>query len=580
VSRRVLVAENQEVTGADLTNIGVFSQAADDNIVKDGIAEGNYYVGCLVSQVSASEIQVAAGRCYIGGKVYFRDAPSNFILATQLPGATRKLATVVVWGAEIDTDLQPRDFIINETTGQAQAVTGPIEKRRALQMDVVYGAEGTNPTRGTIASGLVPVCDITLTPAGIATNGIVMDPDTELQSAEEAAMRALALEQWRDTTGKRLDSMDSQIASLFEKTQGIMSPAQHRSIIFDVARLKRQVEIPQTAVGYYFDYFKDDTGSLTSHGSWLAKIEEGIRSPAAAEVFASIALSNPSDPKVKKTGDVVLPKWNDDTRISVKTGTLTEIVIVAQVQTINWIRKKFSRRRHRHGPPFMISTQRTEFYVGTYAAAVSVLAKNGELFETSFTSLHFHDGRHDHGHHHHREKRWHRHWHDHYIKVYWRAKVVNSSYAGSVKAQTFLNSNAGWLAAINLFFTQAAASGDVKLLLCECFENGQPDYSNTIAESTVTASELGGGFWVLYQTGESEPSVTLACRRPIKPQPLNGVAYGKEASGRGRCYPAIRRSCARVSRKVEAHRAHRHHAPCALHAGGPAARPRVRSGRS
>jgi hypothetical protein len=164
MSRRVLVEEYQEITGQDLTNIGVFGEEALDTVVYDGIVEGNRYAGCQVVQEGVAGISVAPGRAYLGGRVYPRAEATGFALTAQLPLALTRMATVIVAGQETDVDLQPRDYIINETTGETEARTAPRERRRSMTVSVIYGVEAANPVRAVIPPGAVAVADILLPP--------------------------------------------------------------------------------------------------------------------------------------------------------------------------------------------------------------------------------------------------------------------------------------------------------------------------------------------------------------------------------------------------------------------------------
>ena len=488
MSRRVIVEDFQEVTGADLTNIGLYDQQARDAIVLDGITGMSRYAGCLVSSAGPTTVGVAPGRVYVSGQVFTRDTATAFTLTTNLPNVAQRMATVVVYGAEIDTDLQPRDYIVNETTGEAEARTGPREKRRALQMDIVYGPESTNPQRGIVSPGIVPVADVVLSPTGIVT--ITMIDETEVPSGEDNRASISALQDFRDTTGKRLDGYASDIAALRAGQQGIPSPTTLQQLTLDIARLKRKAQIPQVQVGYHFDYFMDTSLSNPLDAAWIAKIDAGVRFADAAVRFAAPSLLNPTEPKVRKTGDFILPAYLDNVRISCVGNDAQISAADNQYQVTTMVKREISRSSTSLGPTVSVCTNQPEFYTGTYNASTQQLTRNGEVFNVAFTGLDYGApvglaaGTHV-------ETLLTQVQTYSWTETYWDAVTTTTGVNGSICAQTFLNANAGWLTAFNLFFSQVdVSSGAVTLAICETTTSGAPNFAKTIGITTVAAAAL------------------------------------------------------------------------------------------
>ena len=69
--------------------------------------------------------------------------------------------------------------------------------------------------------------------------------------------------------------------------------------------------------------------------------------------------------------------------------------------------------------------------------------------------------------------------------------VQNSSVNGSVVAQTFLNSQVGWMTRFHLYLDQVGPSGDLSILLT-LTKNGAPDPNNVIATATLAHVGHGG----------------------------------------------------------------------------------------
>lgn len=486
MSSLVLVEEFQEVTGGDLTKIGKFAQAAVDAVVQDAVGSGNFFSGANVTQNGAAVINVAPGRVRVAGKTFERTTDTEFTLTSNLPLTLTRIATVVLAGQEIDTDLQPRDYIIDETTGAAEARTAPRERRRTMTVEVIYGAEAVNPVRAVIAPGAVACADVLLSPSGVVT--ITMLTANKLRSMEELRSDIIALEGFRENAGARIDSLATDIADLTQRTQGIISPHIHRRMIRDISRLKRREGLSDLAQSYSFDYFLNRSGSAPTHPLWLARVEEGIRFPAAQERIALLRPLNPADPKLRRSGGFVLPAYTDNTRISV-VGNDGELSISQfQHQTTIQVQKSISRSATRYGPSYTTCTNRAEFYNGTYNEISQTLQRDGETFNVEFTGRDFDPNNNEAGDH--LEVRLQQVWTDSWTETYWEAQTITEGLNGSVIGQTFLNANAGWMIYVNLFFNRVDTSGDVHVLITEITPSGSPAPEKTLAKVTVPAANL------------------------------------------------------------------------------------------
>ena len=80
-------------------------------------------------------------------------------------------------------------------------------------------------------------------------------------------------------------------------------------------------------------------------------------------------------------------------------------------------------------------------------------------------------------------------WKDYVTIPYWDIAVTNHTVNGAVVAQTFLNSQDGWLCGVNLYFSQVAATGNVTVLITE-LTNGSPDFNSVLGASTVNVLDL------------------------------------------------------------------------------------------
>jgi len=72
---------------------------------------------------------------------------------------------------------------------------------------------------------------------------------------------------------------------------------------------------------------------------------------------------------------------------------------------------------------------------------------------------------------------------------YWDRVTTTTTLNGQQVAQTFLNSQDGWLSQVGLYFSRKAASGDVTVLVCET-AFGMPDLQRVISRTTVPVASI------------------------------------------------------------------------------------------
>jgi hypothetical protein len=130
VEKQVIFRDRQEAQAGDFNNAQDFARQSLDHIVRDGIVAEKAFAGFLVTQKSATEIEIAPGRLYRQGAVFEReDAPVRDLFSF-LPVAVKRIVTVVGWGQEIETDVQPRDFLVDAETRLTEPAAVAMERRR------------------------------------------------------------------------------------------------------------------------------------------------------------------------------------------------------------------------------------------------------------------------------------------------------------------------------------------------------------------------------------------------------------------------------------------------------------------
>jgi hypothetical protein len=538
MERKVNIYEKQQFTSKDGNNLGQFPRDSIDHLVED-LGPGFKFTGfaCVVS--STSIVTVGAGRLYTNdGPVYYNDdaggTPLNFI--QQLPATGKKIAAVVAWGQTIDSDTEPRTFVTNAQTRATESRPVSTTSIRHANIQSIVGQEGPDPQRPIPPSNYLVVAWVTLNTEGVES--VVMEETNRAESLEDIAADIGILNDWRVMFGLRLDTLATEMANLAGKIAGLAPFDVVLRVITDVARLKESAGLPDTYSAWGADYFLDEDESDVTNVAYLARIEEGVRFAHAAEATANLALLNPVDSSVTLTDTTfMLPAYHEVRRLSnvataqKKAVQVPYAVIVGDVDnvydpvtgywydvkalyydvvayktifvetapkevsisqfafhTFNYWQHTPVRWRVRWGYPYYYSSkinfwwdQRHDPIWWTFrrvAGDTAFLILDGPPYYPILPPA----GPWAWNYKWYRQRWW---WWDRITDYpYWDRIKTSHSVNGSVMAQTFLNDQDGYLTGIHLFFTRKGSTGDVNVLLCETYDNGQPNPNAVLAVST------------------------------------------------------------------------------------------------
>lgn len=491
MERQVVFRDRQELQGADLNNVEAYARAALDNVVHDGISDGKAYAGFLVTQRNATEIAVAPGRFYREGQVYSRDDTVVKDLLASLPVAVKRIVAVVTFGSETDSDVQPRDFLVDAETGQTEPQAVAMERRRFSEINTVAGVESADPQPPVMDANLLPIAYVTLKPTGIES--ILMLGDSALPNLRRTDARLRDVETWRSVTEPRIGTIASDIAGLALAQKGLAGLKLVTQIAQDVANVKDTLNIADGAKNYASDNFLTTWESNPAAVGYDAQVQEGIRFGWAAQADSVLGLFNQYNADVKLAGDgMLLPAYDDVPRLILSQYAGELSVSQYQFQSFSMVQKTMSRVRLRYGPTFQVCTnswfwqsgvlgyKRVETSPGDFHT-IATLTKDGEVFQIENPDQALHDP--------HYMARLRQIWFDGYQEPYWE-KVTNTlTVNGSQVGQTFLNSQDGWLTKVALNFTKLGADGAVGISVVECYR-GAPDIEQVLTHVTVQRADL------------------------------------------------------------------------------------------
>lgn len=492
MERQVIFRDRQEFQASDMQNVQTFVDEMAQHMVMDAITTERMFVGLEVTKKSATELAIAAGRLWDGpsGKIYRKDSAETLSVFSYLPVSDSKYLTLSVIGQEIETDLEPRDFLIDLQSGQTEPRTVAMEKARDVALLVTAGLESTAPQKAEAPTGYTVIAHVLLNTSGIVD--IEIADNKKLMRLFEVWQGMKANSTWIAQADPKLASLMSDMANLAariksQSTGGIVS-----RLAAEIAVIRDKLNLPATFVEYEADNFLTSAESDTTNPEYHALVMMGIRFPWAGEVEQSLDLFNPYETAVKNFSGLILPDHDLVARLST-TGLAGELLLNSyQYQTVTTRMLTRTRVRTTYSPTFRYCTNGAtwggegsntvveEVFEGEVPAGVTLGdAKWREQVGSEFTDE---GSGHTHGY---ARNVWRHAW----TENYWVVDSVTNSINGSENCQTFLNSQNGWLRKVGLTFTKKASTGSVTMLICNTL-NGLPNLERVLGAVTVQPASI------------------------------------------------------------------------------------------
>ena len=463
----VIYRDRQELQSADLNNTQDFTRDSLDHIVKDAVDAGKAYTGFSASKTAATEVTLTAGRLYGSGAVYARNEDILVDLFNALPLITKKRVAIVGYGQEVETDVQPRDFLIDAQTGTTEPQSVAMENLRRAEISTVAGTESPDPAYPAVDAGLTVIAYVLLDTNGVAS--IEQWKPTQLPNLRTLSGRTGALEDWRGQISGQVDTLRTDLSALADSMTAYALKSEIVSLTEQLEEIRDEVYAPGAYIFYGRNHFLDETGSQTGHADFDAVVNEGIRFPHAASDESTLALLDPNNVFVQPNvgGGLIIPAYTHKLRMDLTgySGETRAAQYTFETTTITQLTR--SRQRRRYGPEKRVCTNGRWWRQGQYDLATNVFRNGGETWlvtngvpdqmpngeDVANGNVHWIRVR--------------QFWIDTYEEPYWDKKTTQSTINGQQVAQTFLNSQDGWLTRVGLYFSRKANAGDVNVMICE-----------------------------------------------------------------------------------------------------------------
>lgn len=495
MENQVIFRDRQEFEAGDLNNLQTYVDEAFQHVVMDAITTERMFVGLGVTQKSATELTIAAGRLWDGpqGKVFRKDAAEDLSIFSYLPVSDQKYLTLSVIGQTVETDVEPRDFLIDLSTGQTEPRAVAMTSARTVAVLVTAGLESTTPQKPDAPTGYTTIAQVLLGTSGILD--ITLASNNALMRLFDVNQAMLANASWIAGAAPKLASLMSDMASLADKVKTATANPMVLSLAAEVAVMREQLSLPASYAAYDADMFADTDKSAVTDPDYRALVYFGLHFPWAGETEQQLALFNPYDTSVKNKSGLLLPAYTEVARLAL-TGYAGALALAQyQYQTLTTRQCTRTRVRTTYGQGWMISSAGTLLSaVGQVGEKIVEEVYEGEVPEgvtlgtTTSVANHLQSLGKDNGTG--RDYYWSQNvttfvWTEDYCVI----DSTTSTITGCINAQTFLNSQYGWLTKIGLNFTAKSDTGAVTLYVMET-ANGLPNHERVLGSVTVEPGDI------------------------------------------------------------------------------------------
>jgi hypothetical protein len=498
----VIFRDNQEVQAADFNNLQDWLGKSLDDVVLDAIEPNQSYTGFALSKTAPTQVSVAPGRVYSHGMVYVRLDTVTLDCFNVLPVTQKKQIAVVAWGTTITQDTQPRDFIIDADTGEAQPQSVDMTTTRYANVDLVPGIESASPQYPTIDATDVLLGYVLCDPTGIVS--FQQSTINQLDNISDLSDKITSLNNWASTVNGQIATLTSALAALAAQLKNYTLLTDFQKLVTLVNQIWDLIHQPPAFIWYGTDYFLDTSQSLTTgnvDGAYNARVEEGLRFPGGTGTSATtLALLNPQDPGALVAADGFTLPRPSGARVRMDCSfpdfPWIEERLLQYIYTAFTLRHLYpSRHRFRCGglwpvcPPAEVWWYQAQ--LDPTSRILSFLFETWEIIEWAEIAAHQEDDvdwpRHQFG-------RWQFYWRDYVDLPYWSKRFDNFDHSGQHICQTFLNAQDGWLSGVTTFMN-APTEAPLTVLVAECDAQGNPDHINqTIRRVVLQASDVSIGF--------------------------------------------------------------------------------------
>ena len=521
MTKLIQFADAEQAERVDFDAISLAAREGDENITGGAVGYPNHWAEFTVTAPSPTTLRVSQGRYFEGEKIFDLDVSQDINLTTFVPFYTTDQRWIAIIARGVtETVTASRMVEVDAEAGETVAQSLPKTVRRRVDFSVQAGEINVTPVRPVIDPGDCCVCFVLLGQTGVVVQGgiaaIAPGNDWRVKTLYEVEGRLTVLEGRVNVVFQQVASLQTDLANVQAALTTIPRPELIRQFQRDLARMRRLLQLPDDARAYFYDPgLVRDQWDL-AHGSWNARIREGLRFPYTQESDTQRALIDPDSPAIRLSNSVMLPAWTEQNRITVD-GSGSFRNISDQVHTVTTaVRREVSRSAIEFGPTIAYCENQGEWAQVGAARVGETFQVNGETFQSlgvinsatppnvdlsvlqtwnpdlTIERLVSHNSQP--GVEGHRgfaaqqviTREW--------TETHWDYVTETFGVNGSTYGQSFLLSQPMILTSIEIKMTRVGSTGTLHLALCEVGATGAPDFSRVIARASLEPSALVVGW--------------------------------------------------------------------------------------
>lgn len=522
MTKLVRFTEAEMVEAQDLEAISAAAREGDENLTGGAIGYPLHWADFTVETPTAQTIRVNEGRLFEDSIVYDLDADVTVDLLTHLPTVIgdQRYVAILVRGVE-QTVTDTRFVETDVDTGETSPTAVPKTVRRTCEFVVQQGLPSPTPLKPVVADSNCCLCFVRLGTSGIIA--VESSNDHRVKTLYEVEGRVTILEAQMVIAFARTTTLQTDLANLQGRLKDFARRIAVRQLQEDMARVRRIVNLPDTARAYFYDPGLIKAQWALSHAQWDARVAEGIRFPRAASANIPLAVQNPTQTGIRIKDNVLMINWVEETRVEVQ-GPGSSKNISQQVHTVTTpIQRSVARTSVSYGPTVALCGNTSEYSGFDAAAEGQTFQKAGETFEkvavidATFAgdniNLDVFNATHGGGydldkvvlHNSEVSASGNRQifaarsvqvdsWTETYTDYVTETFGIN----GSIYGQSFLLTQPMTLTSIDVNFERVGNDGAVTMVLCDVSSTGEPLFDSVIARTTVAHGNLTTG-WTKFE---------------------------------------------------------------------------------
>lgn len=510
-----LFNESEVAERADFQRIGELARAGDEAIVGGAIAYPQHWARFSMSAPSSMRVRVSAGSLFADAVVYDLEAPADVDLTVHRPLVLSDQRYVALLARGRERAENRTGFVESDVeTGATVPVSLPKFARREVFFTVQEGIASPTPQRPEIAATDCCIGFVLLDTNGIAA--IESGQDWRVKTLFEIDGRVTVLEGQMIIAFQRTLTLETDLAQLQARFNDVPRHETVFQLQRDVSRVRRMLDLPDEARGYFYD-----PGLVTDqwdlqHGSFLGRINEGLRLTASNERDERLEILNPAQAGIRVENNLLMPTWREVNVITVDGPGSTKNISQQVHEERRAVQRSIARSSVSYGPTvamcdnvqewaqigkvregqqFQVAGETfqkvnlnqniTGIDTSTFNQVhnsnyrpVDVVMHNAQMAQTGYREIYAARSVQV----------------SHWTDTYWDYVTDVFGVNGSVYGQSFLLTQPTTLTSIELPFDRVAADGAVNLLLVEVDPTGAPLFDAVIARSTTEAKDLEKGW--------------------------------------------------------------------------------------